>query len=388
MFWNRHNDFRCLIANDVRIPSFVENIFGYWKICMLTDSKVLQLRLPNFEESLDGVFKIQLGLKRLLWITCMVFLLGLLSFSSALDAAGVEVFDLRCERLDAPLGMDMKSPRLSWKIGSNERDVSQLAYRILVASDPKQLQRDSGDLWDSGKVESGQSVMIPYAGSTLSSLQRCYWKAKVWTANGVSEWSITSQWTMGLLYQNEWEGRWIGFDRAFPWDEVSKFSRLSARYFRQEIELNQQKHVSRATVFLMGLGLYELHLNGKKVGHQVLAPSPTDYTRNIKYNSLDVTELLNSGKMRWELYWEMGDFSRCDRSINPTKSNNSGFRNCYSILWWNTEMAVGKYLRRIIHGKGPQTVLFDQTMSMTEKSTMLEKKCPVGTRSILMKVPG
>ena len=214
---------------------------------------------------------------------------GLESAENPKDSSAVTITDLRCERLATPLAIDFEHPRLSWKLLSDTRNVHQTAYRICVASDPELLQNEGEtlkpDLWDSGRIESDQSIGVPYDGENLRSLDRCYWNVKVWTNLGESDWSSVSQWTMGLLYQNEWQGRWIGFDRAFEWDDVSKFSRLSARYFRKEFVLKPDREIVRATVFLMGLGLYELHLNGTKVGSQVLSPSPTDFGKQVKYNA-------------------------------------------------------------------------------------------------------
>ena len=81
---------------------------------------------------------------------------------------------------------------------------------------------------------------------------------------------------MGLLNYLDWKGRWIGLDRAFAWDKEETHARLSARYFCKELKAD--KPVKQATVSIIGLGLYELYLNGQRVGDQVLAPSPTDYT--------------------------------------------------------------------------------------------------------------
>ena len=95
---------------------------------------------------------------------------------------------------------------------------------------------------------------------------------------------------VGLLTEGDWRGRWIGLNRAMPWDREEEHSRLSSRYLRKEFSL--EKPVKRATLYICGLGLYECFINGQRVGDQVLAPMPTDYRRTVLYNAYDVTEQL------------------------------------------------------------------------------------------------
>ncbi|TKC63779.1 alpha-rhamnosidase [Pedobacter hiemivivus] len=215
----------------------------------------------------------------------------MLSFTGAF--AQVSLQNLRCELLQDPLGIDVVQPRLSWEITSVQRDVKQTAYHILVASSLDKLTEKDADIWNSGKVNSSESIYNQYTGATLKSKNKYYWKVKVSTNKGDANWSTVASWSMGLLQYKDWEGRWIGFDRYFPWDNQTE-GRLSARYFRKEFSTN--KTVASATAYIMGMGLYELYIDGKKIGNQVLAPAPTDYTKNIKYNALDITAQLKQGK--------------------------------------------------------------------------------------------
>src|SRR5687767_10387414 len=193
----------------------------------------------------------------------------------------VDANKLRCERMLYPQNIDVAQPRLSWIVESSDRNVMQTAYHVLVASSAEKLAKENGDLWNSGKVNSDQSVNVAYAGKALTSRQRCFWKVKVWTNKGESEWSEGVNWGMGLLNQTDWKGKWIGLDRAFAWDSVTQWSRLSARYFRKE--MNVTKAVKQATVYLAGLGLHELYFNGEKIGEDVLAPAPSDYSKTVFY---------------------------------------------------------------------------------------------------------
>ncbi|MDR2039024.1 MAG: glycoside hydrolase family 78 protein [Bacteroidales bacterium] len=210
------------------------------------------------------------------------------------EDADIDVARLRCEYLVNPRGIDYLSPRLSWEVQSNERAVRQKDYHILVASSMEKLNAGEGDLWDSRKVKSGSTLGITYGGKELESGMTCYWKVKVSTNKGMSEWSEPASWTMGLLHQTDWKAQWIGLDKAFPGDRTEGNTRLSARYFRKEFPVN--KKIREATLYISGLGLYEAYMNGHRIGDQVLSPTPTDYTKSVKYNVFDVTQLLNNGE--------------------------------------------------------------------------------------------
>ncbi|MFB6343774.1 family 78 glycoside hydrolase catalytic domain [Saccharicrinis sp. FJH62] len=242
----------------------------------------------------------------------------------SLPALGIsEPVELRCEMLENPIGIDVKNPELSWKIISEERSVYQISYRILVASSEERLDNNIGDLWDSGDVKSDQSHLVQYKGAELKSRKDCYWKVKVITNKGESEWSETAYWSMGLLHYKDWYGRWIGFDYAFPWDDDSFHSRLSARYLRKVFKADQP--VKQAKVYLMGLGMYELYFNGNRIGNQVLAPAPTDYHENIKYNVFDVTSALNEGENAVGVILGNGRYHTMRQHYKPYKIKNFGF---------------------------------------------------------------
>ncbi len=136
-----------------------------------------------------------------------------LAWTANAYSQGILIKDLRCEYLNEPLGIDVVKPRLSWALESEVRGDGQTAYRILVAQSHKNLNTGTGNLWDSGKVETNQSVRVPYAGKALDSRQRCYWKVRVWDGTDTaSGWSPAGMWTMGLLKAEDWTGKWIGLD--------------------------------------------------------------------------------------------------------------------------------------------------------------------------------
>ena len=202
----------------------------------------------------------------------------------------INVTDLRTERLVNPMSIDTPTPRLGWRIETNTNDVKQTCYHLIVSSTPEKAQALDGDLWES-IVDTDQSQWISYQGKPLRSNTRCYWRVKVSTNKGDSDWSDVAMWNVGLLYEADWQGRWIGLDRKMSWDEETEHSRLSARYLRKEFDLDKQ--VAKATLYICGLGMYEAFINGKRIGDQVLAPAPTDYRRTVLYNAFDVTQLLD-----------------------------------------------------------------------------------------------
>jgi alpha-L-rhamnosidase len=238
-------------------------------------------------------------------------------------AAQVTLQNTTCEMLVNPMGIDVVQPRLSWEILSDQHDVKQKSYQVLVASTMEKLSMNEGDLWNSDKVDSKQSVHVKYAGSKLRSRMRAFWKVKIWTNAGESKWSQPNIFTMGLLYYKDWPKGWIGLDRAFPWDNIKTDSRLSARYFRKEFQ--STKKIRYATASIIGLGLYELYINGKKVGEDVLTPAATDYTKNVKYNTLDVTGYIQEGKNAVGAILGNGRFFAMRQHNKPYKIKTFGF---------------------------------------------------------------
>jgi alpha-L-rhamnosidase len=200
----------------------------------------------------------------------------------------VTVVSLKCENKVNPLGIDLESPRLSWNLESAKRGVSQSAYRVMVATSPEKLDQDAPDAWDSQKIPSDQSLHIPYGGKPLESNRKYYWKVDAWDQNGDLHRGPVASWTTGLLKETDWQAKWIGLDKVVGDDNPEAAHRsLSARMLRHEFVLD--KRVKSATAFISGLGLFELYLNGRKIGDQVLAPALTEYDKRSFYMTFDVT---------------------------------------------------------------------------------------------------
>ncbi len=200
--------------------------------------------------------------------------------------ATLKVAELRCEYAVNPLGVDVAHPRLSWVLTSSQRAEMQTAYQVLVASSMEKLNSGEGDLWDSGKVASDQSIQVPYQGVQLSSRQHCYWKARVWDRGGnVSGYSDPATWEMGLLLPGDWKAKWIGFTPGWAG---------RALYFRYSF--STRKPVKDARVYVAGIGYSELHVNGTRVGDHVLDPGWTDYGKRVLYSTYDVGSMIRQGE--------------------------------------------------------------------------------------------
>lgn len=207
----------------------------------------------------------------------------------------VKINKLTCEYKKNPLGIDIVSPRLSWIIETDRRKWLQSAYRVLVASSAENLNNNNGDLWDSGKVASDKTSQIVYQGASLKSEMQCFWKVCVWDEQAnQSDYSESALWTMGLLQKQDFKADWIGYDK---WQQDEKDEESiqvrPASYLRKEFDT--AKKITRATVYSSALGLYELLINGQKVGDDYFAPGWTDYNIRVYYNTYDVTDLLDEG---------------------------------------------------------------------------------------------
>lgn len=226
--------------------------------------------------------------------------------------AGVAATDLRCEHLTNPLGIDTTKPRLSWLMKSDTRAQTQVAYQVLIASSEAKLGTGRADLWDSGRVESSQSVLVPYAGKTLGSHAECFWKVRVWSdEKTVSAWSKPAKWSMGVLSPTEWRGspplpessgaaRWIGLDEQdvtnvladtswiwFPEGEPAKAAPVETNWFRKEITIPANRKIKRALFQYTGDNECRGWLNEFDLGAR-------NNFKTVKWN--DLTTRIESGK--------------------------------------------------------------------------------------------
>jgi len=234
------------------------------------------------------------------------FMLALLAVFSC--AAGVTVQELRCEYRANPLGIDVRAPRLSWQLASTERGQKQTAYRILVASSAELLQREQGNLWDSGKVNSDQSIQVRYAGKPLTARKSCFWKVQTWDKDGrAGEWSPVAAWEIGLPDAADWQdANWIRLGNDTRNSPLTKrpvqtknmkqprlVESFPSPLFRREFTV--KPGITRARVYVCGVGYSELYVNGLRVGDAVLDPGQTTYDVRALYVTHDITKNLKSG---------------------------------------------------------------------------------------------
>lgn len=378
--------------------------------------------------------------------------------------------NLRCEYMAAPLGIDTMAPRLSWEVNDSRRGAKQAAYQVLVAENSADLRRDCGTAWDTGKVDSDQSIHVEYGGARLRSRGRYCWKVRTWDRDGLaSPWSA-APWEMGLLSEDDWRAEWVamGEDELGPklgqwiwhpeqaenqrvflqkafhvpgkiasaslrvasdnyakvfangrevgahdtWETLATFDvaaalkgnaenllAIEARnedgpagvlvglqvvmedgeevdvvsdgswlaatemplawpvgkarsqgvvpakvvanygdqpwgrhsgaagrsiYLRKEARL--KRGIARARAYVTGLGLYELHINGRRVGQDVLTPGWTHYGKRVQYQTYDVTKLLRAGDNAVAAQLGRGWFSGRIAQRQPPAGGTNGSR--------------------------------------------------------------
>lgn len=228
---------------------------------------------------------------------------GFLLISTSLYAQ-IEIVALTCDYRTNPLGIDHLQPALSWKIKSAQHNVIQSAYQILVADNLQDLNQGRGNIWDTKKVNTSQSIQLRYAGQKLRAGKPYYWKVKVWDNQQHNAWSAIASWQMGLLTIPDWKGaKWIAYEKladaqlnVLPTD--GKKSAFTANNilpaFRKSFSI--EKPIQRAIAYISGLGQFEMHLNGEKVGDHFLSPGWTKYDKEALYVAFDVSKQLQQGQ--------------------------------------------------------------------------------------------
>ncbi|MDR2841024.1 MAG: family 78 glycoside hydrolase catalytic domain [Paludibacter sp.] len=147
------------------------------------------------------------------------------------------------------------------------------------------------------------------------------------------------------------QAKWIGYDHASAWDVEDSHSRLSARYLRKDFDI--KKEISQAQVNIIGLGLYELYFNGEKIDDHVLAPTPTDYNKSVKYNTFDVTSAIVKGKNAVGVTLGTGHYYNNRQNTKPEKHKIFG----YPKLLFQLEITFADGTR--------QTIASDESWKLT-----------------------
>ena len=210
----------------------------------------------------------------------------ILCLNTNLGIAQSQIANLRCEYQVNPIGIEVEKPRFSWQIISKQNNVKQTAYEIRVATTKANLTKTKQLLWTSQKIISDQSINVEYQGPALSSRQHAYWQVRIWdNKNQVSEWSEIAFWETGILQTAEWTADWITKK-----DDIQEEKSLPAQFYRKEFTTS--KKIKCARVYVTSLGLYQLFINGKKVGNDLFTPGYTSYHKRLQYQTYEVTKML------------------------------------------------------------------------------------------------
>jgi hypothetical protein len=235
-----------------------------------------------------------------------VYAFFLLSISCQ-KTEGLKIGITKVDNTEVATGINPSGFNFSWKIVSEERNIKQTAFQLLVSKDDD-FSTESV-IWDSGKTDSEKSILVNYKGQKLQPGTTYFWKVKIWDNVGnESDWSETTSFTTALFSETEWEGaKWIAYDKMNPENRLVPGIHLPGKDFRgKELgfhklpilrkEFEVKKELKQALVFVSGLGHYEMELNGKKVGDHFIAPGWTHYDETVLYNTFDLTNLLTSGQ--------------------------------------------------------------------------------------------
>lgn len=201
-------------------------------------------------------------------------------------------YDLRSSDRSNPAGITEKNPKLSWKLASQVRGDAQTAWRVVASSSRELMDKDQGDLWDSGKVSS-PVCSVTYSGKPIGTGERVHWKVKVWDARGDDgAWSPRAEWIAGVMNPSDWgKAGWItaplaSGDPAFPGNGCSLCLTR---------EVIVKPGLARAVLHLTGLGQYTLEVNGEEASPGLLTPGWTDTSKTIPYDTIELGDRLHEG---------------------------------------------------------------------------------------------
>ncbi len=227
-------------------------------------------------------------------LTIFLFSTTFLLFSQ--KQGTISPIELTTEYLTNPTGLDIQKPRFSWKLATSS-DIAygqkQTAYRILVSSSKRNIEKNRGDLWDSKWIQSDKMQLIEYKGKELKSDKEYFWKVIVKDEKGnQSKFSVPATFTTGLFDESEWTAKWIGTSEIYEF--APEGNKISDPWLRKTFDLNQKP--SKAIIFVASVGYHEVYVNGQKIGNHVLAPAVTDHTQLARYIAYNIAPELKRGK--------------------------------------------------------------------------------------------
>jgi len=216
---------------------------------------------------------------------------------------------LRTDDLVNPRGLDDRTPRFAWQLSDGRQGARQTAYQVQVATRRDILTSGKPDAWDSGKVDSDQSLGVVYKGSALAPTKRYYWRLMAWDKDGKAyPTSEVSYWETGLLGQENWRGKWIGYQ---SWDEAAvrtagatwvttpdvvelEKTKAPEQKVAYRLPIVLDRPVKQAFLFATGQDVASAWINGAKVATGATL-TPWKQMPWKKYIQTDVTSQLKSG---------------------------------------------------------------------------------------------
>lgn len=220
-------------------------------------------------------------MKRLILTFCVS---TFFSFSNANGQSAVRLTGLQSDHLENPIGIDNPAPRLSWKMEDSRQGARQRAYRVLVGKDSIQVAGGTADMWDTGKLIS-ENILVTYAGKPLEPCMKYYWKVISDDLLDKEVASSVHSFETGMMSIKNWQGAWIGDGKDKDYQP--------APYFRKKFAAG--KTIKSARAYIAAAGLYELYINGEKIGDHRLDPLYTRFDRRNLYVTYDVTGQLRNG---------------------------------------------------------------------------------------------
>ena len=225
------------------------------------------------------------SMKRLLCLICYFCCLSIIAHGNA-KTTPFHLVELKCENLTNPLGIDNVTPHFSWKLKGEELKGGQAYYEIQVASDSLLLVQDKADLWNTGKIKSGASVMVSYKGKPLTSRSLCYWRVRAWNIKKqASVWSSVARFGVGILDKSQMQGEYIG--------SSTEGGKICAPLLRKKVKMTKGE---TSFLHVNTLGYHEIYVNGKKVSEDVLTPAVSHLSKRSLIVTYDITPYLQEGE--------------------------------------------------------------------------------------------
>lgn len=246
----------------------------------------------------------------LLSIACTIFF----STAYAQQETLCKSENLLCDHLYSPIGIDNATPRLSWRLHDLRKGAKQTAYQLIVDTDSMAVANGKGNIWDTRKTAS-DAMLVTYAGKKLEPFTRYYWKVTVWDKDGIASSSAITSFETGMMNIKNWQGAWISDRNDIHYEP--------APYFRKEFATG--KSIASARAYIAVAGLYELYINGEKIGNHRLDPMYTRFDRRNLYVTYDVTRNLQQGENAIGILLGNGWYNH--QSLGVWNFHNAPWRN-------------------------------------------------------------